>query len=255
MNATRTLALVPDARARAGGRQTSARATSGPTPSAARRAREREETRERIIDVAREMLAADRYEAVTMRRLADRVEYTPPVIYRFFADKAALMREICVRDYGAIAQNLRGVVPGVNAVERLRRLGQGYVEFALTHPHHYRLMFMTPKPHAVTLALQHALTDEVGGRVPEFDSYGLLRAAVDDAVRAGDVAPAFPDPELIAHVLWQSLHGIIALHLTARDNTWVEYRAPRETAHLAIDVLIRGLTGDHPQTPAHATDR
>lgn len=214
------------------------------TLSSTRRARERGQIRERILDAARELFAAEGYDAVTMRRLAQQIEYTPPVIYQHFADKATLMREICVQDFRTMAHAFNEVATIPDPIERLRRLGEGYVEFALTHPNHYRLMFMTPRPADGSLATKSELLDPEAKGNPELDSYAFLRAVVDDAFRQRRFNPTLTDPALIAHVLWQGLHGIVSMHIARSDDAWVEWRDPRETARLHIETMLRGLTCD-----------
>lgn len=214
------------------------------TLSSTRRAREREQIRERILDAARELFAAEGYDAVTMRRLAERIEYTPPVIYQHFADKAALMREICVHDFRTMAHAFNELAGVADPIERLRRLGERYVEFALTHPNHYRLMFMTPRPTDGSLPAKGELMDPAAKGNPELDAYAFLRVAVDDARKAGRFNPSLTDPALIAHVLWQGLHGIVSMHIVRSDDAWIEWRDPRATARLHIEATLRGLTCD-----------
>ena len=115
-------------------------------PPKDRRLREREETRAKIIDAAREMFASDGVEAVTMRAIANRIEYTPTAIYHHFRDKQALLQELCARDYGSLAKTFVRIGRIEDPIERLRRIGLGYLDFALEHPSHYRFMFMTRKP-------------------------------------------------------------------------------------------------------------
>ena len=69
------------------------------TISARRRARERQQIRDRILDAARELFAAEGYDAVTMRRVAERIEYTPPVIYQHFSDKAAACADVAAAGF------------------------------------------------------------------------------------------------------------------------------------------------------------
>jgi AcrR family transcriptional regulator len=209
--------------------------------SATRRARERDTIRERILDAARELFAAEGYEAVTMRRVAERIEYTPPVIYQHFADKATLIGEVTLRDFRLLAQAFQKLAGVADPIERLRLTGEQYVEFALTHPNHYRLMFMTPEPPD---AAAHAHLDVAAKGNPQLDAYAFLRATVDEAFQAGRFNPQHQDPALIAHVVWQGLHGVVAMHNVRGDDQWVEYRDPRATAALHIEVTLRGLTCD-----------
>ena len=212
------------------------------SPSVARRAREREHLRARILDAARELFAAEGYDAVTIRRVAERIEYTPPVIYQHFADKAALIREICYSDWREFGGHFRALLTVEDPIERLTRMGELYVEFALTHPNHYRLMFMTPPPTDTPID-KEAIDPEARGN-PELDAYAMLRANVDAAFRAGRFNPDLRDPAMIAHVLWQSMHGIVSMHIARGHDSWIEYRDPRETAALASRALMRGLTCD-----------
>ena len=218
-------------------------ATMKTTLSTARRARERQQIRDRILDAARELFAAEGYEAVTMRRVAERIEYTPPVIYQHFADKAALIGEVTLRDFRLLAQAFQSLAAVPDPIERLRRTGEQYVEFALTHPNHYRLMFMTADPGRGAGGMRAHVDAEAKGN-PQLDAYAFLRATVDEAFRAGRFNPQYRDPALIAHVVWQGLHGVVAMHNVRGDDQWVEYRDPRATAALHIEVTLRGLTCD-----------
>ena len=69
-----------------------------------RRQRERTEIRERILDAALEVFATEGVEGVTMRALADAIEYTPPVIYAHFRDKDAIIEELCYRQLRTLAK-------------------------------------------------------------------------------------------------------------------------------------------------------
>ncbi|HYU08992.1 MAG TPA: helix-turn-helix domain-containing protein, partial [Gemmatimonadales bacterium] len=80
-----------------------AHAAKPPTRSRLRRDRERVETRERILDAAREMFVRDGYEATTMRAIADKLDYTATAIYHHFRSKEALMLELATTDFRALA--------------------------------------------------------------------------------------------------------------------------------------------------------
>ena len=69
-----------------------------------RRQRERTQVREKILDAALEVFAKDGTDGVTMRALADAIEYSPPVIYAHFRDKDAIIRELCYRQLRDLAK-------------------------------------------------------------------------------------------------------------------------------------------------------
>src|ERR1044071_7971443 len=107
-----------------------------------RRERERTQIREKILDAALEVFAKDGVEGVTMRALADAIEYTPPVIYAHFEDKDAIIRELCYRQLRELAKGF-ATFGALDPVERLRRLRYSYVDFAVGHPSHFRVMVLT----------------------------------------------------------------------------------------------------------------
>ncbi len=209
------------------------------TVSSRRRARERTQIRARILDAARELFAAEGYDAVTMRRVAERIEYTPPVIYQHFADKATLIREICIEDFRALAHAFQAVAKIEDPVDRLQALAECYVDFALEHPNQYRLMFMSPRPSDVDLGrTMHELHSHGN---PELDGYAFLRKVVDDIFAAGRFHSVVRDPEMTAQALWAVVHGVVALHIARADEAGIEWRDPRATARLACGALLVGL--------------
>lgn len=205
-----------------------------------RRTREREETRTKILDAAREMFAADGVEAVTMRAIAQRIEYTPTAIYHHFRDKQALLEELCYLDFRALAQAFGKIGRIEDPTERLRRIGLAYVDFALAHPSHYRFMFMTPKPES---AYARA---EAGLGSPESDAYTMLRDTVAEGIAAGKFRPEFTDAEELAQIMWAGVHGIASLHVVKEAKSHIAWRDPRETARALVDVLGRGAAREAP---------
>ena len=101
-----------------------------------RRERERTAVRERILDAALEVFATDGAEALTMRALADAIEYSAPVIYAHFRDKDAIIEELCFRELRTLAQAF-AKFRTLDPVERLRQIGYVYTDFAIEHPSHF----------------------------------------------------------------------------------------------------------------------
>lgn len=200
-----------------------------------RRERERQELKEKILKAARELFAAQGYEAVTMRQIAEAIEYSPTAIYLHFKDKRAVFNELCSADFKALAQEFRGIAEIPDPIERLQAAGAGYVRFALAYPHHYRLMFMTTHPEG------HEDETDLEKGNPDQDAYAFLLGLVASAIAEGALRPALDDPELVAQMMWGAVHGVVAIHLTKGDDTWVDWRSAEETADLLCDVLMRGL--------------
>ena len=181
-----------------------------------RRERERLETRERILDAARELFIAEGYDGVSMRDIADKVEYSATAIYGHFADKDELFREICHEDFRRLAHSLIGLAQVADPVERIRKIGLAYIDFGQQHPNHYRTMFMTPHP--PILAGEEALE---GKGNPEEDAYEFLRATVKEAMATGAFREELSDSDLVAQTLWAGAHGVISLHIAKCNDDWM----------------------------------
>jgi AcrR family transcriptional regulator len=202
---------------------------------AERRSRERAELQEKILDTARTLFARHGYEAVTLRLIAEEIEYAPSVIYSFFKDKEALIRTICEHDFAALAEAFVQSLQITDPIERIRQMGQIYIEFAVRHPNHYRLMFMTPSPVEPSAAELSLKGD------PLHDGYAALKQAVEEAIKGGYLRFECQDLELAAQTLWAGVHGVASLHIVLVDDPWFEWQPLEIRAQTMIDGLLHGL--------------
>lgn len=200
-----------------------------------RREREKAEIREKILEAARELFVSEGYDAVSMRKIADRIEYSPTAIYLHFKDKEAVMRELCETDFYALAQEFQEIARIEDPVERLTALGVAYARFALSHPNHYRLMFMTPHPH------QHDEDHLIERGNPEEDAYAFLKWTIGDALAAGRLRPGLDDIELLAQTFWAGMHGVVSLQIAKCNDDWVDWRPEEERIRLMNEAMVRGL--------------
>lgn len=196
---------------------------------------ERLQARHRILDAARELFVEHGVDAVTMREIAKRLGCSATALYLHFRDKEALIRELCDTDFLALAHELQAMAQITDPVERLNMLGVGYARFALTHPNHYRLMFMTPQ-----LACKVENSDIEHGNA-EQDAYAFLQVMVADAHAAGCFRQDLADPELIAQTLWAGIHGVCALEITLHSGNWLNWRPFEQRLEIMQVLLMRGL--------------
>lgn len=185
-----------------------------------RRERERAERERLIVTAARELAEAEGWEAVTTRRLAERVEYSQPVLYSHFTGKDAIMAAVAAEGFADLAAEMRAARTSANDPERaLADLAATYVAFAERRPALYDAMFNR----AVSLPFA---TPEA----PEslHAAFGELRQAVRHI--AGD-----DDVDLLAEALWSGLHGLVTLTRGGR--------LPREHHERRLALLLRRFSG------------
>lgn len=220
--------------------------------SAERRAREKAGTREMILAAARELFVREGAAAVTMRRIADAIEYTAPALYSHFKDKHTLMRALCESDFGMLRESMRGLERIADPVERVRALGRAYIDFALDHPHHYRFMFMMSWPQEIE---QPPPDEECGCGNPDHDAYAFLRESIRACIEAGRLRAEFRDPHLATQACWGAAHGVVSLFITHGQDPWVDFQSPRECAYLLIDGFVTGMVAPPDATAKTRTSR
>jgi len=159
-----------------------------------RRERDRARRHQMIITAARELAEAEGWEAVTTRRLADRVEYSQPVLYSHFHGKDAIVSAVALAGFVELAAHLRGArQAAAGPGEALREVCRAYLDFAAARPALYEAMFVLPTD------LKFA-SDETPAP---------LRACFDEFVSC--FRPDNTRRELFAEVTWSALHGIAVL--------------------------------------------
>ena len=201
-----------------------------------RREREKSETRDKILDAARELFVTEGYEGVSMRKVAEKIEYSPTAIYVHFADKNELFNELCRQDFVRLHEVVKSSAMPSDPIERIRQIGRNYIEFGVRYPNHYVFMFMTPHP-------PHEPNEEdreILGN-PEMDGYALLKWAVQEAIDSGRLREELQDAELVSQTLWAAVHGVISLHIAKGKDLWVDWRPFPERAEMMLDITLRGL--------------
>jgi AcrR family transcriptional regulator len=188
-----------------------------------RRAREQQQRRQVILDAARELAEAEGWESVTTRRLADRIEYSQPVLYSHFEGKDAIVSAVALEGFSELSAILRDARKRAGSPNvELRAVANAYMDFAQANPALYEAMF--------------ALTVDL--RFPDSDTQSPLHAAfveVRDALAplAGD-----RDLETFTEITWSALHGLVTLSRAGR------LRADYQDKRLAMIVDLLGTTAD-----------
>jgi AcrR family transcriptional regulator len=164
-----------------------------------RRERERAHRHQLIITAARELAEAEGWEAVTTRRLAERVEYSQPVLYSHFDGKNAIVSAVAIDGFselGAHLRHARQAAPEPKQV--LLAVCRAYLDFATARPALYQAMFVLP----TDLTFASAETP-----LPLRDAFGEFVSCFrsDDERR-----------ELFAEVIWSALHGMAVLSDSGR---------------------------------------
>ena len=196
---------------------------------------DREKLRTLILDAARSLFAERGIEAVSMREIAKKINYSATTLYHHFADKEALLQAVCDQDFLALAASMRRIMQIPDLTARIQAMFYGYAQFALQHPNHYRLMFMTPRtPCNLDMTqIQQGNTEQ--------DAYAQLKSVVQEAFNASLFKADYNDPELLTQTLWASLHGVCSLEIALGHETWINWADLEARLSLMQRAIMRGL--------------
>jgi len=161
--------------------------------------------RERLCEAAERLFAENGPDAVTMRQLAAELGVSPMTPYRYFRDKDDILAAVRTNGFNRFAQLLekaRDTTKGARA--KGAAVGEAYVNFALEHPHTYKLMFDLNQPHEE----DYPELVEAGKR-----ARSTMSAYVKDLVADGELAG---DPEQIGMMFWAAAHGAVVLELAGK---------------------------------------
>ncbi|MGC2783162.1 MAG: TetR/AcrR family transcriptional regulator [Roseiarcus sp.] len=166
---------------------------------AERKGRERAEREHRIVAAARVIAEREGWDAVTIRRLADEIEYSQPVLYSHFENRDAIVAAVAVEGFQELTVALREAASGSSGRRNaLKNVAVAYLAFALSHPALYEAMFILPT---------HL-------RFAEAETRPELRAGFEAI--AAVVTPFCVDVEVVTETFWAALHGLAALERSGR---------------------------------------
>lgn len=183
-----------------------------------RKEREKADREQRIIDAARMLAEKDGWASVTVRRLAQEIEYSQPVLYAHFENRDAIVGAVALEGFGELGPVLRASVHcGASPAEAMEDVAMAYLEFAFERPALYEAMFVLPS------GLRFAKSD-----TPQSlrDTFGAMMAVVE---------PFCANAEVATEAFWATLHGLAELERHGRIRA--AFRKERVT-HI-IDMLSR----------------
>jgi AcrR family transcriptional regulator len=163
-----------------------------------RKAREKESLRQDILDAARELFVREGYESVSMRKIADKVEYSPGTLYLHFRDKAEILDCLCQETFSKLNTRMQAIhQDSGDSLEGLRRGLLTYVQFGLDNPSHYTITFI------------QGLKNREGPADQGHACFGRLLDIVRRCIEEGRIESR--DVDETAQALWAGVHGITSL--------------------------------------------
>jgi len=167
------------------------------------RTRRKQVLRQKILDVSREILLSQGFAGLTMRRVAEAIDYSPAAIYLHFQSREQIAQELCFAGLRRLYERLQSVT-AKDPATRLSGYARAYLEYSQSDPETYRLIFMADSQ--LTKAV-FTHRDSGGGEA----ALRLIVAAFTELPTGSKKTCAKPSE--LAELFWASLHGLASLRI------------------------------------------
>ncbi len=169
-----------------------------------RKQRQKEEVRASILDTAWQMVVSEGWQSFSIRKIADAIEYSVPVIYSHFENKDAILLEFNRKGFQLLADTLRKAKEGTSdPADQIRAMATAYWNFAFENKEYYQLMYGLGIP-----------TCETVSKIPALVDFNEVVTSSLVAMVAPGKQPSF-DPFLKYQSFWSMLHGLVSINMSA----------------------------------------
>jgi AcrR family transcriptional regulator len=195
-----------------------------------RKEREKQDMRELILRAAHQIFVDKSFEEVSIRNIAEEIEYSPATIYLYFKDKNEIFYALHTEAFKVFNQYVAEIVTIQDPFERLIALGRKFMAFARKYPKYYDIMFITKSPMDCHLNKDKW---EEGAKAHSF-----LESLVAECQTVGRFKKL--DPKILALSIWSYVHGLCSLELQNRLRIYPDedqYTISRDSFEQFIAIL------------------
>jgi len=188
----------------------------------------KEQTRVNILDAAHEIVKDEGWQSLSMRKIADKIEYTAPIIYEYYANKEAILLELTKKGFMMLADRMKEARDKhTDLAAQIEAMWLAYWNFAFEQKEYYQLMF--------GVEVNCCVMDEL--LPPGSTPYDIAAAPIAELMGIGDT-----EDELVCtkyYTYWSIIHGLISINIVRKGAT---DEINRQILKDAIAGITRSLT-------------
>lgn len=161
-----------------------------------------------ILDASMKLFIEQGYDNVTIRKIADIIEYSPTTVYLYFKDKDDIFYHLHEQGFSILSeinQNLAGIN---NPLARLHKMGDNYLRFGVENPEYYDIMFIQHAPMKVLME-----RDDCNWTMGE-TALHALKITIEEAMEKGHILKG--NVEAASMMVWGMVHGMVSLAIRER---------------------------------------
>lgn len=186
-----------------------------------RKERDKLEMRDKILQSAHKLFLEKGFDQISLRSIAESIEYSPATIYLYFKDKNEIFHALHQQGFGMLNQAFQSLTLIASPFDRLREMGKAYIQFATTNPEVYELLFIRTEP------MEHLATCMDDQWTEGDRAFDVLLHTVKGCQEQGYFVGL--DTQNMSMLIWSFIHGLCSLGISkhishvkeARDNQMV----------------------------------
>ena len=175
---------------------------------AERKEKQKHEIRKMILDASMKLFVEEGFENVTIRKIADIIEYSPTTIYLYFKDKNEIFYSLHEMGFHKMIELNRNLADIKNPLTRLYKMGENYIEFGLENPEYYDIMFIQRAPMKVLESMENC--DWKYGET----ALHTLMATIEECMEKDFIPKG--NPQAVSMAIWGMVHGLVSLQIRDR---------------------------------------
>lgn len=198
-----------------------------------RKEKQKTELRRMILDASMKLFVEQGFENVSIRKIADLIDYSPTTVYLYFKDKDDILFNLHELGFQKMAEYNEGLWDIKNPLLRLHKMGENYIKFGISHPEFYDLMFIQRAP-------MQSIEKMVDCEWKSGDvALGRLKDTIREGMDKGLIVKG--DVDAVSMAIWSMVHGLVSLSIRDRFNKLVPPDAVLPMMTQALNWLLETI--------------
>ena len=198
-----------------------------------RKEKQKTELRRMILDASMKLFVEQGFENVSIRKIADLIDYSPTTVYLYFKDKDDILFNLHELGFQKMAEYNEGLWDIKNPLLRLHKMGENYIKFGVSHPEFYDLMFIQRAP-------MQSIEKMVDCEWKSGDvALGRLKDTIREGMDKGLIVKG--DVDAVSMAIWSMVHGLVSLSIRDRFNKLVPPDAVLPMMTQALNWLLETI--------------
>ena len=198
-----------------------------------RKEKQKLEIRKMILDASMKLFIEEGYSHVTIRKIADIIEYSPTTVYLYFKDKDEIFYNLHELGFQKLAEKNQSLDGIKNPLMRLYKMGENYLDFGMENPEYYDIMFIQHAPMAALMQMEDC-NWHYGD-----SALNALKQTIEEAMAQGLICQG--NVEAAAMGVWGMVHGMVSLEIRKRFDKLVPEQQIKGMMRQSLNWLLSAI--------------